>query len=540
MRSKIVGIILLAIVLRFWQLGAIPEGFHADETAFGYNAYSLLKTGRDEYGVRFPLVMKSFSDYKAAIYSYITIPFVAAFGLNEWAVRAPSAIFGVLFVLITYVLVYSLSQRYSLALLSMMLAALSPVGIFLSRVQSDPLMCVVFFYVALYMWFEWLKKRQVWQMLFVIIFITLSFYTNTITRIFAIPFMALVGWYSASRLHRSVRPMAIGVAVFVVVMVAFLFKTTAGERFAQVSVFGKANVQLLLEEELREDGIRAQPVILARVMHNKVTAFSRYLFKNYSDYLSIDFLFLQAKQPIREQVPNMGIMLLVELPFLLVGIYSVIRRRLSYGIFSILWVMLVPMIMSIASDETPNIHRFFLAMLPLHLLTAQGIMHLYEKVMIRFKKLFVLLVISLFTLNVGYYLHQLFVHQPAHAPIFRNDEYTRLAHVMKEVSDSYDIIVSQKILEHILFYWPVEPDVYQKEGSPRDTDNATYRKFFFVTESCPSRLENPKVRALMGKKILYVDEAECKIDPNDMLVRTIKFGNNLDAYYLVEKMIPAN
>jgi hypothetical protein len=234
----------------------------------------------------------------------------------------------------------------------------------------------------------------------------------------------------------------------------------------------------------------------------------------------------------------MGVMLLVELPFLLIGIYSAIRRRLAYGILSIAWILVVPAIMSIASDETPNIHRFFLAMLPIHLLTAQGIVHLYEKIASRYKRVFIWMLVGLFILNVGYYLHQLFVHQPSHAPIYRNDEYTRLAKAMKGISDSYDVIVSQKVLEHILFYWPIEPDVYQSEGSPRDTDNATYRKFFFVTESCPSKLENPKVRALTGKRILYVDESECKIDPNDKRVDTIKFGNNLDAYYLIEKTMP--
>lgn len=117
-----VVLIGVAVFLRFWQLGQIPEGFVADEAAYGYNAYSILKTGKDEYGEPFPLVLKSFGDYKAGVYSYLTIPFIYFHGLNEWSVRAPSAVFGVLFVLLTYLLAYRLSKNRTIALLSVALA----------------------------------------------------------------------------------------------------------------------------------------------------------------------------------------------------------------------------------------------------------------------------------------------------------------------------------------------------------------------------------------------------------------------------------
>ncbi len=49
MRRKIkiilVSLILItAAFLRFFKLGSIPDGFFVDESAIGYNAYSILKT----------------------------------------------------------------------------------------------------------------------------------------------------------------------------------------------------------------------------------------------------------------------------------------------------------------------------------------------------------------------------------------------------------------------------------------------------------------------------------------------------------------
>src|SRR3989344_1369248 len=89
-------IFLFALALRTVNLGDHPSGLTWDEAGLGYNAYSILKTGRDEFGTFLPIVFKSFGDYKPGIYVYLTVPSVAIFGLTEFAVRFPSALFGAL------------------------------------------------------------------------------------------------------------------------------------------------------------------------------------------------------------------------------------------------------------------------------------------------------------------------------------------------------------------------------------------------------------------------------------------------------------
>src|SRR3990167_3849031 len=97
--SLFVGIIIIAAVLRFWDLGVVPASPDWDEVALGYNAYSIMQTGRDEYGEFLPIVLRSFDDYKPALYTYLSIPTISILGMNVVAVRLPSAIFGVLMVL---------------------------------------------------------------------------------------------------------------------------------------------------------------------------------------------------------------------------------------------------------------------------------------------------------------------------------------------------------------------------------------------------------------------------------------------------------
>ena len=97
-------IFLLALFLRIYNLANQPPGMTWDEAALGYDAYSILKTGRDQHGAFMPIIFKSFGDYKPGVYVYLTVPAVALLGLNETAVRMPSAIFGALAVIGIYLL----------------------------------------------------------------------------------------------------------------------------------------------------------------------------------------------------------------------------------------------------------------------------------------------------------------------------------------------------------------------------------------------------------------------------------------------------
>src|SRR5918999_4071405 len=90
----LVLIVSLALFLRVYKLADIPNGLKHDESAIGYNAYAILHTGKDEYGTPYPIYFKSFGDQKLPVYIYLTALSVAAFGLNEFAVRFPSAILG--------------------------------------------------------------------------------------------------------------------------------------------------------------------------------------------------------------------------------------------------------------------------------------------------------------------------------------------------------------------------------------------------------------------------------------------------------------
>jgi len=129
-------IVILTGFSRLWLLDRLPAGFTPDEAAFGYNAYSLLKTGRDEWGIPFwklPLTgLKSFGDYKLPLLAFLIVPSVRIFGLNEFSTRLPNAVLGILSVSVMYVLASRLGGRKA-GLLAAFLMFISPWNFSLAR-----------------------------------------------------------------------------------------------------------------------------------------------------------------------------------------------------------------------------------------------------------------------------------------------------------------------------------------------------------------------------------------------------------------------
>lgn len=156
-------ILVLALVLRFYQLGGVPPSLNWDEAGMGYNAYSLIKTGGfDEYGEFLPLSFRSFDDYKPPFYTYLTRIPVLLLGLNDFAIRFVSAIMGVLTVIFTYFLVLELFNNWKIALLSMFFLSVSPWHLQFSRVAFEANVAVFFLVAGVWAFLKWVRQNGQW------------------------------------------------------------------------------------------------------------------------------------------------------------------------------------------------------------------------------------------------------------------------------------------------------------------------------------------------------------------------------------------
>ena len=189
--KKIIPIILtvlfiaVALYTRLVGLEKSPLSIGFDEASLGYNAYSLYLTGKDEYGTPYPLSLRSFNDFKPALYAYLAIPFIHFFDLNQTSIRAPSAILGVLsliFLLLIFKKVSGKSLLVSLGVIT--LISLFPWRLHFSRVAFETNISMAFFTGVV--WFLLNFKKSLLYKIGAFFFSALAIYSYHASRL-AIP-----------------------------------------------------------------------------------------------------------------------------------------------------------------------------------------------------------------------------------------------------------------------------------------------------------------------------------------------------------------
>ncbi|MBU1088553.1 phospholipid carrier-dependent glycosyltransferase [Patescibacteria group bacterium] len=127
-------IFIFSLFLRLYKLDQFPPSLNWDEISHTYNAYSLAKTGKDQWGVSWPIFnFRAYGDFPTTLNMYLTLPLVKYFGINAFTSRLPSALLGALTLIPTYFLAKLILKKEKLALFVTLLSAVSPWSLFPSR-----------------------------------------------------------------------------------------------------------------------------------------------------------------------------------------------------------------------------------------------------------------------------------------------------------------------------------------------------------------------------------------------------------------------
>ncbi len=426
-------IILLALILRLWQLGIVPISPDWDEVALGYNAYSILHTGRDEYGKFLPVVLRSFDDYKPALYSYLIVPLLSFLDLNVFTVRLPSAIMGTVTVLAVYFLVKELLQTKSLeimdkkipadyvALVSSLLLAISPWHLQFSRVAFETNVGMGFNVLMALCFFKGLKSPKYYLPL-AAVFGALSIYTYQSEKVFTpLLLLGLVVIYSRTLFKHARKYLIAAVITGLIVIAPMAYETVTNKealaRARGVSIFSdkttllKSNVQRLIRDREQND-------YMGLVFDNRRVIYGQTILANYLSHFDPVWMFIKGDYDVdRHHAPNMGLEYLVLLPFLLMGLYRVLFLHHDRRVTAILfyWLLIAPIPASITTGvphavRTLNYLPVLQIFIAFGLLSAVFMIIKYVRfTLVRYAIFGVL--IALFSLNVGYYLNQYFVQQ---------------------------------------------------------------------------------------------------------------------------------
>ncbi len=287
-------ILFIATVVRFCGLSTAPVSLNWDEASLGYNAYSILKTGKDEWGNFLPTIFPAFGDYKLPVYVYgSTLP-IALFGLNQFSVRFLSALAGVFAVFGVYLLTNSIfalaklnfSSQYKPGLVSAFILALLPWHMFLSRPALEANLALTLFIFGIYFLINSLHNQKYlpWSALL----LGLSMHTYNTYRIL-VPLVAilfLVFYYKKIVFYSRYFLAAVILAVVSTSIIFLQLQNgQAIARYEKLKILNP-NIVYQIGQNRAESNL---PAVVSRLVHNRPVYFVTQFTKNYLSYFTPQF-----------------------------------------------------------------------------------------------------------------------------------------------------------------------------------------------------------------------------------------------------------
>jgi len=420
----LIGILLLASLLRFYKLDTIPHGLYIDEVSIGYNAYTILTKGADEYGVSYPLFFKAFGEYKMPVAVYLTSASMAVFGKSEFAVRFPSALLGTISVLLLYFLVRILFKDNRTAIVSAFLLAISPWHIQFSRGGFEANIALFFYLLGAVFFLQYRHRRQIMFLILSVFCFVTTIYTYNAYKVIAPLTIIFVILNSFQHLRRSrnkfgmTQLFVVCLSLLIVLLPVLLF-SGGNNRFLEASAFSEYTRLPLVQ---------------------KIMIYPMLYFKNYLSFFSLPFLFVTNDGFGRHTIEGMGPLFRWESPFLLFGFFALFKQRKEFFAKTIWFLLLVAPMAAALTLPSPHALRSLLLVVPLTILTAYGIVTLWMQKSRVIK--IVVLGIALFAVyECSLYLHLYYVHYPSRTALDWGGEYKQVILEAQKQQKQYSHIV---------------------------------------------------------------------------------------------------
>ncbi|MFC1627018.1 ArnT family glycosyltransferase [Patescibacteria group bacterium] len=468
----LLSIFILAIVLRFYNLASNPPSPYWEEAAIGYDAYSILKTGKDFHGNPWPLIaFESFGDYKPAAYFYTVVPAIAVFGLNTFAVRFPSALFGSLTILLIYFLAKQLfpKQKPKYYLLPALFLAISPWHLQLSRAGFEANLGLFLVTLGAWLFLKALKKPA---FLFpAVISWALSLYTYHANRVF-IPLLGLA-WGLIYFKKLNLKKSFLAVLLFILLTLPLVSRLNAPEvrqRFYQTSAFATLDPVKISNQLIADDG----GGLIPKIIHHRFFQYSKIFFDHYLDQFTLDFLFVSGDSNPRHSTQLVGSLYLVQLPLLLIGLYYLFKSKSPAILPLLLWLVLAP-VPAALTKATPHALRSLALIIPLIFISSYGFIKLFKS------KIIVYLVSLVLLLEFSRYLYIYHHDYPRLHSFHWQYGYEDLIKQISEKKDDYDTIyITRDFGRPSIYYWfytQTNPQTVQKLNNTVLKDQGEYLQF---------------------------------------------------------------
>jgi len=458
----ILSIIIVGFFLRVWNISNIPLGFFCDEASIGYNAYSLLQTGKDEFGVSFPIFFQSFGDYRPPLGIYSTIPFIALFGLNEISTRFMSVFYGVLAIPFMYLLGKQIGGTKTFGLLTAFISATMPWLIHYNRTGFEFSIYSTFFIATVFLFVKASHHKFFILPAFFVSALTLYTYQPAKLLIPLLLVGVLIIYRKIYFVHK--KELTLGLFLFFIISLPIFLSLIVGEGVARFNMISVFSGKLSFSETI------------FRIFQNYVTQLSpSYFLKGEPTFITRHF------------IHGLTPLLMITLPFLLIGIvhtFFTIRKKTSQLL--VYWLFIYPIAGAVTLDA-PFTSRAIIGAALFSILISSGIAitaH-YGKRFIK-NGVSIFIIVTMILINLGIFVRFYFYQYPLYSSDFWGWQYGAkdIVTYFKNNQDEYDELIMAPVFNapHIFFKFYAPNNCQKcKIGLPHEMYKSKSKQLYAVT-----------------------------------------------------------
>lgn len=367
----LIAIILIGIFLRFHKLGEIPNGMYKDEAVTGYNAFSILETGKDEYGKTYPIAFRFFGSYSPPLYVNLTSFAMSFLGVSIISVRFVSFLSGVLLILIMYLFLKTIFERKNkyIPLIGAFIFSISPWGIFFSRAGYEINLGFLLFSLGAY--FLWIGLEKYKYLVFGFLTLSLSTY-GAHTQRFLVPLFLLfyILFYKKILFSKKVlKNTILGLSTAFIIQIPNIYLLFTPALWTKNNLF-YSNVIMTQADKFGS--------IFPKVISYPL-AFLREFFSQYLTYFSPRSLFFLEDPDFQRSAPELSVFYFwMVIPYFLGWYHVLVKREKVFYKYLLLMLLIIPVPLALSSDPFST-QRGLSLLLPFTILITIGLSRIIEK-----------------------------------------------------------------------------------------------------------------------------------------------------------------
>src|SRR3989344_497290 len=537
--KTLVLILTLAALTRLIGISTFPPSLNWDEISHGYNAYSIFKTGKDEWGVIMPSILKAYGDYKLPVYTYISSFFISLLGLTPVAVRITSALSGIGLVITTFFLTLRLlghqeekAVKLAISLLAALLVAIEPWDLFLSRIAVEANLSIFLIATGITLM---LGKRY----LSGLTLLGISTWTYNGARIFSPLFIFLFFLINKEEISIWIKSLRHKIGVILIFSILFvpmclqLIKNEGQARFNKLSILDQGAISQINESRSKS---RLNSSI-TKLIFNKPVYFTTRFLSNYLLHFSPRFLFLQGGSHYQFNLPGHGLIYLINMPFFALGTITVLLRWRQHKTL-LFWLLTAPVASSLTRDSPHTLRAIVMLPLPM-ILTAIGVYQLAKKFG---KPLWIAYSIALFGFFSNYVTKATGKYRIDYSNVWQYG-YEEAIQYIKDHPQYQTIIITKKYgepHEFVLYHLKIDPLKYQSDPLLERYEQSEwfwvdrFDKFWFLNDWQVKEMVTERGRKVQLKKPALLITSPSNYPSGWKKIKTVNFLNQAPAFDILE------